>query len=79
MEVFLCHAMLEVTCLYNSGEENDNIITSYQQSLGKNIVKGATATKVGVFTKNCILHMSYMYWSIKYQNCILTVIFRIGY
>jgi hypothetical protein len=25
--------MLEVTCLYNSSEENDNIITSDQQSL----------------------------------------------
>jgi len=79
MEVFLCHAMLEVTCLYNSGEENDNIITSYQQSWGKNTIKGATATKVGVFTKDCILHMSYMYGFIKYQNCILNVIFWIVY
>ncbi len=33
MEMFLCHSMLEVTCLYNSSEENDNIITSDQQSL----------------------------------------------
>ncbi len=33
MEVFLYHSMLEVTCLNNSGEENDNIITSEQQSL----------------------------------------------
>jgi hypothetical protein len=79
MEVFLCHAMLEVSCLYNSGEENDNIITSYQQSLGKNTVKGTMVTKVGVFTKDYILHLSYMYWSIKYQNYILNVISRTRY
>jgi hypothetical protein len=47
--------------------------------MGKNIVKGTMVTKVGVLTKDYILHMSYMYWSIKYQNCILNVIFRIGY
>jgi hypothetical protein len=47
--------------------------------MGKNRVKGTMVTKVGVLTKDYILHMSYMYWSIKYQNCILNVIFRIGY
>jgi len=41
--------------------------------------KGTMVTKVGVLTKDYIFHMSYMYWSIKYQNCILNVIFGIGY
>jgi hypothetical protein len=34
--------------------------------VGKNIIKGTTMTKVGVLTKDYILHVSYMYWSIKY-------------
>jgi hypothetical protein len=46
---------------------------------GKNTVKGTMATKVGILTKDFILHMSYMYWSIKYQNYILNVIFRTIY
>ncbi len=46
---------------------------------GKNIIKRTIATKVVVFTKNCILHVYYMYWSIKYKNYILNVIFGIGY
>jgi len=37
--------------------------------------KGTMVTKVGVLTKDYIFHVSYMYWSIKYQNCILNVIF----
>jgi hypothetical protein len=36
-------------------------------------------TKVGVLTKDYIFHMSYMYWSIEYQNYILNVIYGIGY
>jgi hypothetical protein len=47
--------------------------------LNKNTVKGAMVTKVGVLTKDYILHMSYMYWSNKYQNYILNVISRIIY
>jgi hypothetical protein len=47
--------------------------------LGKNTIKGTMATKVKVLTKDCILHMSYMYWSIKYINCILNVIFGARY
>jgi len=47
--------------------------------MGKNIVKGIMMTKVEVLTKDYILHVSYMYWSIKYQICTLNVIFRIGY
>jgi len=46
---------------------------------GKNIVNGAMVIKVGVLTKDCILHMSYMCWSIKYQNCILNVIYATRY
>jgi hypothetical protein len=42
--------------------------------VGKNTVKGTTVIKVEVFTMDCILHVSYMYWSIKYQNYILNVI-----
>jgi len=29
--------------------------------MGKNTIKGTTMTKVKVFTKDCILHVSYMY------------------
>jgi len=47
--------------------------------LGKNIVKATMMTKVEVLTKDYILHMSYMYWSIKYQNCILNVIYGTRY
>jgi hypothetical protein len=47
--------------------------------LGKNKVKGAMATKVRVLTRDYILHVCYMYWSIKYQNYILNVIFGSGY
>jgi hypothetical protein len=47
--------------------------------MGKNTIKGTTTTKVRIFTKDCILHMSYMYWFIKYQNYILNVIYGIGY
>jgi hypothetical protein len=36
-------------------------------------------TKVKVLTKDCILHVPYMYWSIKYLNCILNVILGTGY
>jgi hypothetical protein len=36
-------------------------------------------TKVRIFTKDYILHMSYMYWSIKYQNYIIIVISSIRY
>jgi hypothetical protein len=46
---------------------------------GKSIVRGITMTKVRVLNKGCILHVSYMYWSIKYQNYILNVIFGIGF
>jgi hypothetical protein len=46
--------------------------------LGKNTIKGV-ATKVGVLTKDYILHVSYMYWFMKYQNYILNVIFGTGY
>jgi len=38
---------------------------------GENTVKGTMATKVKVLTKDYILHVSYMYWFIKYQNYIL--------
>jgi hypothetical protein len=55
------------------------ILPFFQQLVGKNTVKGTTMTKVGVLTKDCILHVSYMYWSIKYQNCILNVIFGTRY
>jgi hypothetical protein len=47
--------------------------------MGMSTIKGTTATKVAVLTKDFILHMFYMYWSIKYQNCILNVISTIGY
>jgi hypothetical protein len=47
--------------------------------MGKNTIKGTTMTKVRIFIKDCILHVSYMYWSIKYQNCILNVISGTGY
>jgi hypothetical protein len=47
--------------------------------LSKNTIKGTIVTKVGVLTKDCILHMSYMYWSIEYKNYILNVIFGTGY
>ncbi len=46
---------------------------------GKNTINGAMVIKVGVLTKDCILHMSYMYRSIKYQICILNVISATGY
>jgi hypothetical protein len=36
-------------------------------------------TKVRILTKDCILHVSYMYWFIKYQIYILNVISRIGF
>jgi len=36
-------------------------------------------TKVEVLTKDCILHVSYMYKFIKYQNYILNVIFGTKY
>jgi hypothetical protein len=36
-------------------------------------------TKVRVLTKAYILHVSYMYWSIKYQKFILNVISGIRY
>jgi hypothetical protein len=51
----------------------------HEQLLGKNLVKRTMVTKVKVLTKECILHVSYMYWSIKYQNYILNVISRTGY
>jgi hypothetical protein len=47
--------------------------------LGKNPLKRTMAMKVGVLTKDYILHMPYMYWSIKYQKYILNVIFGVGY
>jgi hypothetical protein len=47
--------------------------------LGKNTIKGAMVTKVGVLTMDYILHVFYMYWFIKYQNYILNVIFGTGY
>jgi hypothetical protein len=37
------------------------------------------AAKVKIFTKDCILHVFYMYCFIKYQNYILNVIFGIKY
>ncbi len=42
-------------------------------------LKGTTVTKVRVLTKDYILHVSYMYWSIKYQNYILNVIYGTRY
>ncbi len=42
-------------------------------------IKRTTGTKVGVFTKDCIFHMSCMDLFIKYQNCILNVISRTKY
>jgi hypothetical protein len=47
--------------------------------MDKNIVKGTMATKVEILTKDCILHVSNMYWSIKYQNYISNVISRTKY
>jgi hypothetical protein len=47
--------------------------------MGKNTIKVTTATKVGVPTKDGILHVLYMYWFFKYQNYILSVISRIGF
>jgi hypothetical protein len=43
-------------------------------NMGKNTINGTTTTKVRVLTKDCILHVSYMYGSIKCQNYILNVI-----
>ncbi len=51
----------------------------HEQLLGKNTIKRTMATKVKVLTKDYILHVSYMYWSIKYQNYILNVIYKAGY
>jgi hypothetical protein len=48
--------------------EDEQLIRYFLFQLGKNTVKGTTMTKVGILTKDCILHMSYMYWSIKYQT-----------
>jgi hypothetical protein len=47
--------------------------------VGPFIVKGATKAKVGVITKDYILHISCMYWSIKYQNYILNIFFGTKY
>ncbi len=47
--------------------------------MGPFIVKGATKAKVGVITKDYILHISCMYWSIKYQNYILNIFFGTKY
>jgi hypothetical protein len=71
-----------IAILYSIGHVQRNISHAWQTllfQLGKNIVKGAMATKVGILTKDYILHLSYMYWFIKYQNYILNVIFGIGY
>ncbi len=59
--------MVSIYCNVNNGK------------LGKNTVKRTMVTKVGVLTKDYILHVSYMYWSIKYQNYILNVILGIQY
>jgi len=40
---------------------------------GKSTINRVMVIKVGVLTKDCILHMSYVYSSIKYQNYILNV------
>jgi hypothetical protein len=47
--------------------------------IGKNTIKRTMVTKVGILTKDCISNVSYMYWSIKYQNYILNVISRTRY
>jgi hypothetical protein len=47
--------------------------------VGNHDLKGTMVTKVKVLTEVYILHMSYMYWSIKYQNYVLNVISRTGY
>ncbi len=52
-------------------KRNCDVFFSKNMVLGKNTIKIAMVTKVGVLTKDCILHLSYMYWFIKYQNYIL--------
>ncbi len=47
--------------------------------VSKNTVKGAMGAKVKILTKDYILHVSYMYKFIKYQNYILNVIFGTKY
>jgi hypothetical protein len=47
--------------------------------MGKNTIKGTMVTKVGILIEDYILHMSYMYWSIKYQNYISNVIYGTRY
>jgi hypothetical protein len=75
------HGLWTIMGLFDLENSTNGLIQFHYLSshMGKNIVKGTMVTKVGVLTKDYILHMSYMYWSIKYQNCILNVIFRIGY
>ncbi len=51
----------------------------HEQLLDKSTMKGTTTIEVKALTKDCILHVSYMYWSIKYQNYILNVISKAGY
>jgi hypothetical protein len=48
-------------------------------SIGKIHNKNITGAKLGVFIKDCILLMAYVYLSTKYQNWILYVFFGIGY
>jgi hypothetical protein len=47
-------------------------------NMDKNTINGTTTIKVRILTKDCILHVSYIYWTIKCQNCILNVFFGIG-
>jgi hypothetical protein len=70
------------TIIYFIGHVQINIGHIWQTllfQLGKNTIKGAMVTKVGVLTMDYILHVFYMYWFIKYQNYILNVIFGTGY
>ncbi len=70
------HLKLSKICFWDKFFEKETKIATH---MGKNIVKKTTATKVGVLTMDCILHVSYMYCSIKYRNYILNVISRTRY
>ncbi len=64
-----------VETLASELEEHDTLSLQIKEdikmmNMGKNTINGTTTTKVKILTKDCILHVSYMYWSIKCQNCI---------
>jgi len=79
---FVKHGFWTILGLFDFKDSTNGLIQLHYLTphVGKNIVKGTTATKVEILTKDCILDVFYMYWFIKkYQNYILNVISRTIY